>query len=430
MAKPAVIRAVAAQTLQQVLQHGRSLSAALPQTTQALGPSERSWVQALCYEVMRELPSYEWLIQQLLDKPLKAKVRIIHYLIMVGLCQLRTMRTAEHAAIGETVEAALVLKQKAMKGLVNGVLRNYQRQQEVLEQQLEHALAGKRYFPRWLQDAITAAYPDQAETILHASQSKGPMWLRVNAKHMTGERYLELLRQQSLDAIGHEHLPQALRLTQPCDVNLLPGFAEGMVSVQDISAQWCGHYLAPTAGMRVLDACAAPGGKSALLLEQFPDITLDALDFDAERLTRVHDNLARLRLDAEVIHGDAAKPESWWSKKPYDAILLDAPCSATGVIRRHPDIKWLRRADDIPTLVALQAEILDAQWSLLKPGGILVYATCSLLPAENSQQVAAFMARHADAEATNRLPVEGRQILPGEDEGDGFYYAVLRKAVC
>lgn len=431
MSQKGATRAAAARVLQDVLQHGRSLSSALPDAQQQLAAADKGWVQAVCFEVLRELPHYEWLIQQLLTKPLKTKVRSIHYLLMVGLCQLRALRTPVHAALAETVEASSVLRQRALKGLVNGSLRTYLRQQEALERDLLQRISLEDCFPRWLRERIQTAWPTQSHEILQQCQQKPPIWLRVNARHANAIRYQALLTEHGISAECHPLLPQALKLLEASDIRSLPNFAEGWVSVQDISAQWASYYLDTQPHEYVLDACAAPGGKTAAILEQCSDAKVDALDFDEHRLHRVHENLARLQLEAQVIHGDAAAPESWAPNQLYDRILLDAPCSATGVIRRHPDIRWLRRNEDIDTLVSLQRSILDAQWSLLKPGGRLVYATCSILPEENTQQIEAFIKRTPDA-LPEPLPTakDGsfqRQILPGEDGGDGFYYAVLSK---
>ncbi len=429
-AKAGSSRAVAAQVLQNVLQHGRSLSAVLPELQQQLTPADRAWVQAVCFDILRELPRYEWLIKQLVDKPLKSKVRIVHYLIMVGLSQLRALNTPEHAALSETVNAASQVKQKALKGLVNAVLRNYLRQRDALEAQLAQQVSLADCFPRWLRERIQHAWPEQSDTIFAASQQQPPIWLRVNAKQFSGVKYLELLQQQDIAATQHPQLLQALKLKESLDVRKLPHFAEGAVSVQDISAQWAGHYVQAETGMLVLDACAAPGGKSALLLEQYPGIELHALDFEARRLPRMHENFARLQVSATVIHGDAANPSSWWSGVEYDRILLDAPCSATGIMRRQPDIRWHRRESDLASLVDLQQRILTAQWQLLKPGGILVYATCSILPEENEQQIVQFLTTTKDAKRTAPLAEQSRQILPGSpdsEDGDGFYYAVLQK---
>jgi 16S rRNA (cytosine967-C5)-methyltransferase len=241
---------------------------------------------------------------------------------------------------------------------------------------------------------------------------------------------LKRLEEQNIDVSLHPEAKDAIKLATPCDVKLLPGFEQGWVSVQDAAAQLSVHYLAPQAKELILDCCAAPGGKTAHILEQIPDAQVVAVDCDSSRLKRVNENLERLNLDAKIICGDARHPEDWWHGETFDRILLDAPCSATGVIRRHPDIKWLRRADDITALVSLQSEILDAMWAQLKPGGTMVYATCSVLHQENSQQIKTFLSRTLDAQLINsEIDNPGRQILPGENDMDGFYYAVLRKTV-
>ncbi|RUO44417.1 16S rRNA (cytosine(967)-C(5))-methyltransferase [Aliidiomarina taiwanensis] len=423
-------RAAAASILQAVLQHGRSLSAVLPEYQQQLSPADRAWVQAVCFDVLRELPRYEWLIKQLVDKPLKSKVRIIHYLLMVGLSQLRTLNTPEHAALSETVNATSRLRQKGLKGLVNAVLRNYLRQREALETQLAQQVPLAHCFPRWLRDRIETAWPEQSQAIFTASQQRPPLWLRVNAQAFTTEEYLALLAEQGIEAHAHAQRPYALMLEQPLDVRTLPHFETGAVSVQDISAQWAGYYLQAEPGMLVLDACAAPGGKSALLLEQTPGIELHALELEERRIPRMHENFARLNLQVKVMQGDAAQPEPWWPGQLYDRILLDAPCSATGILRRQPDIRWHRRETDIASLVTLQQDILRAQWQLLKPGGILVYATCSILPEENEAQIQQFLATTPDAQRSEPLAQTGLQILPGTEQsshGDGFYYAALTK---
>ncbi|EGN76035.1 ribosomal RNA small subunit methyltransferase RsmB [Idiomarina sp. A28L] len=456
MNSAAASRAAAAKILQQVLQHGRSLSQAIPNETEHLEANTRAFAQAICYQVLRQLPSYEWLIAQLIEKPLKSKVRIVHYLLLVGLCQLRDMRVPAHAAIAETVEACIAVRQKNLKGMVNAVLRSYQRQQEALETQLAQlsaqtpALAYNH--PGWLLKRLQNAYPQLWPAICEANNIAPPLWLRVNTQHHSPAEYLAKLKAAGIEAYADKY--SAIQLAQGIDVTQLPGFAEGHVSVQDRSAQFAAHILAAEPGMRVLDACAAPGGKTVHLLEHTADIQVTAIDFDASRLQRVHENLTRMRVRAEVICGDAANPEEWWDGQLFDRILLDAPCSATGVIRRHPDIKWLRRADDIDALVELQSRILSAQWQLLKPGGRLLYATCSVLPEENILQIQSFLATVDDAEAI-AIPIEkdtvggaealdnsasaGWQLLPGAADtkstgstgstegGDGFFYFLLQK---
>ncbi|TRW48767.1 16S rRNA (cytosine(967)-C(5))-methyltransferase RsmB [Aliidiomarina halalkaliphila] len=433
MSKPANARAAAAQALFQVIEQGRSLSQALPDTTQALSASDAAFTQAMCYQALRFLPTYEWFIRALVDKPLKNKVRIAHYLLVVGIVQLRDMRTPAHAAIGETVNATMLLKQASLKGMVNGVLRSFQRQEETLEQALKSEQAksaGLRTdHPGWLQRRLEAAYPEQWEQVCTRNNMAPPLWLRVNHSKTSRDQYLALLAEQGIDAVTDTQALDAIRLPTARDVTQLPGFADGHVSVQDRSAQFAAHLLDAQPGERILDACAAPGGKTAHILERTPDAIVHALDFDAARLNRVHENLARLQLEATVICGDAADPSEWWDNACYDRILLDAPCSATGVIRRHPDIKWLRRATDIDALVALQERILHAQWALLKVGGRLVYATCSVLPDENTKQIQKFLTTVKDARV---VPIEHAsehdwQLLPEPESGDGFYYCVLEK---
>lgn len=433
MSKPANARAAAAHALFQVIEHGRSLSQALPDTTRLLSASDAAFTQAICYQALRFLPTYEWFIRALVDKPLKNKVRIVHFLLVVGIVQLRDMRTPSHAAIGETVNAAALLKQASLKGMVNGVLRSFQRQQEELEKSLQGEQtksAGLRTnHPGWLQRRLESAYPEQWEQLCNSNNIAPPLWLRVNRSKTSRDQYLAKLASQDIEAIADSQAPDAIRLPSARDVAQLPNFAEGYVSVQDRSAQFAAYLLDAQPGERVLDACAAPGGKTAHILEGTPDAIVHALDFDPARLQRVYENLTRLQLEATVICGDAADPTEWWDNELYDRILLDAPCSATGVIRRHPDIKWLRRATDIDALVTLQERILHTQWSLLKVGGRLVYATCSVLPDENTKQIQKFLTTVKNARVVqieHSLEYDW-QLLPEPESGDGFYYCVLEK---
>lgn len=455
MSKGAHTRAAAAYSLQQVLQYQRSLNQVLPEavTKFKLAPADKAFTQAIAFGVLRELPSLEWMLSQLLDKPLKTKVRVVHYLLLVGLYQLCAMRTAEHAAVSATVDATSLLKQKALKGLVNGVLRSFQRQHSTLQQKLALDPDKALNHPGWLLKRLRHAYPQDWQSIIAANQAQPPMWLRLNLRYITTQQitpkdYQTQLAQAGVQAETVTGLPQALRLQAPCDVTQLPGFNAGAVSVQDGAAQFAAQLLPVQTGQRVLDACAAPGGKAAHLLE-LHDIELDALEIDSSRMTRVDENLTRLQLRARMLVGDATQRD-WWDGQLYDHILLDAPCSAIGVIRRHPDIKWLRRDDDIDALVTLQRSILKNLWSLLKPGGTLVYATCSILPQENQQQIAAFLAntedarlapielpadaklntRYIDAEQQQVTPhaASGVQWLPQINGHDGFYYARLDKA--
>ncbi len=283
--------------------------------------------------------------------------------------------------------------------------------------------------PSWLLKLLKASYPDQYAAICEANNTKAPMWLRVNSHHHDRDTYRALLDAEGIATELHPQAADALRLISPCDVTKLPGFSDGWVSVQDAAAQLAVDYLQPQAGELILDCCAAPGGKTVHIMERVPSAQVVAIDCDENRLKRVYENLERLHLSAQVLCADARYPDQWWHGEKFDRILLDAPCSAIGVIRRHPDIKWLRRGEDIAALALLQAEIFDAMWLQLKPGGTLVYATCSITPQENCDQVKAFLSRTADATLIDSDPASpGRQILPGEDAMDGFYYAVLTKS--
>ncbi|NVO99580.1 16S rRNA (cytosine(967)-C(5))-methyltransferase RsmB [Photobacterium damselae subsp. damselae] len=423
------VRAAAAQVIYQVVDQGQSLSTALPAAQQQIKERDQALLQEICYGVLRWLPRLESITQKLMDKPLKGKQRVFHHLILVGLYQLGYMRIPAHAAVAETVNATKNLKKPQLRGLVNAILRNYQRQQQELDAQAVSHDAGKYGHPSWLLKLLKQAYPNDVDAICAANNTKAPMWLRVNRQHHNRDEYRKLLDAEGIATELHPQAGYALRLLSPCDVYKLPGFEQGWVSVQDAAAQLAIEYLQPQAGELILDCCAAPGGKTAHILEHVPSAQVVAIDCDEHRLARVHDNLQRLNLQAKVLCADARYPDKWWDGDKFDRILLDAPCSATGVIRRHPDIKWLRRGEDIAALAQLQAEIFDAMWLQLKSGGTLVYATCSITPQENRDQVSAFLARTADAtlvgsEATN----PGRQILPGEENMDGFYYAVLQKA--
>ncbi|ELO4022601.1 16S rRNA (cytosine(967)-C(5))-methyltransferase RsmB [Vibrio fluvialis] len=422
------VRAAAAQVLFQVVDKGQSLSMALPAAQQNIRPRDHALLQEICYGALRYLPRLESIANALMDNPLKGKQRVFHHLILVGIYQLSFMRIPAHAAVGETVEGAQDLKGPRLRGLINAVLRNYQRNQEQLNAQAVSHNAGKYGHPSWLLKLLQNAYPQQWEAIVEANNSKAPMWLRVNHQHHDRDAYQALLNNENIDSSLHSQAEDALKLAAPCDVTKLPGFEKGWVSVQDAAAQLSLHYLQPQDGELILDCCAAPGGKTAHILERTQGSEVVAIDCDDTRLKRVHDNLKRLNLSAKVVCGDARYPQEWWQGSQFDRILLDAPCSATGVIRRHPDIKWLRRAEDIAALAELQREILDAMWQQLKPGGTLVYATCSITPQENVLQVKDFLARTSDAQLVgSELDNPGRQILPGEEDMDGFYYAVLTK---
>ncbi|PKH18747.1 16S rRNA (cytosine(967)-C(5))-methyltransferase [Enterobacterales bacterium CwR94] len=427
MKKPTNLRSLAAQTLVQVVEQGQSLSQLLPNAQKGLSDKDAALLQVLCFGVCRQLPQLEWIISQLMERPMTGKQRTLHFLIMVGLYQLMATRIPAHAALAETVEGAVVLKRPQLKGLINGVLRQFQRRQETLLSEIPEHIA--TLHPKWLLTRLQNAWPEHWKQIVEANNQHPPFWLRVNRQHHSRAAWLALLQAAGKDAIPHPDAPDALRLTEPCSVNQLPGFADGWVTVQDASAQGCVALLEPQNGDHILDLCAAPGGKTTHILEVAPDAKVMAVDVDAQRLARVTENLLRLKQDAEVKLGDGRHPEQWAGETLFDRILLDAPCSATGVIRRHPDIKWLRRDSDIAELAALQKEILDAIWPRLKQGGTLVYATCSIMPEENHQQITAFLSRHTDAELQNISEQQqpGLQVYPEVEGGDGFYYAKLVK---
>lgn len=423
------LRALAAKVIFQVLEKGVSLSVALPEQQQKLSSAkDKALLAELSYGVMRHLPQLDKLVSDCMSKPMKGKQRIVHQLLLIGCYQLYFTRIPSHAAISETAEACRQLKFDGLVKVVNGVLRNLQRNQAPLPTDND-TLAFNT--PAWLIKRLKAAYPDTWQQVIEQSHQRPPMWLRNNALSQTRQRYLELLAEQEIGATAGNS-DNAILLDSPKDVALLPGFSDGAASVQDGAAQWAATLLAPQANELILDACAAPGGKTCHLLETENSIDLVAVDFDAKRLERVQQNLDRLSLHAKVIHGDAANIDSWWQGDKFDRILLDAPCSATGVIRRHPDIKWLRKQADIEELATLQSQILDHCWQWLKPGGTLLYATCSILPQENAEQISAFVARTADAtlepitQQTHRDDI-GWQITPGQDNMDGFYYARLLK---
>lgn len=428
-------RSLAAKIIQQVIDEGRSLSTLIPASLEKLPVADRALTQELVYGVLRYFLLLDWLADKLLKKPLKRKDGDLHALMLVGFYQLYYMRTPEHAAVSETVRGCLQLGKGWAKGLLNGVLRNAVRQQDALLAELEaDQQVISTLHPEWLLEELKKAWPEQWQQIVFANNQRPPMTLRVNQQHGSRETYLQRLAAVDIAAHAAKYSDVAINLESPVRVEKLPGFADGDLSVQDEAAQLAATLLELEEGQKVLDACAAPGGKTCHILESQQNIKLTALDRDAARLERVEENLQRLKLSAAVQAGDAGHPGEWWDGEQFDRILLDAPCSAIGVVRRHPDIKLLRDPADIEALVKEQEKILDACWPLLKPGGIMVYATCSILPQENSQQVEKFLARTDDASEKNidqpwgHTCQAGRQLFPGEDGMDGFYYAVLQKS--
>lgn len=430
--------------LLQVTQHGRNLPDAIEKYKDKTEESERPLIQAMSYGVIRLYPRLQFIANQLISKPLKTKDQDVVLLILIGLYQLIEMRIPDHAAVSETVKVTKGLKKPWAKNLVNAVLRNYQRQEGAINNKLDKNAEAKFAHPFWWIQAIKKHWNehDRWQQILLANNQNPPMTLRLNTSFISREDYIELLNKNGIAAKAATHSPAAIYLETPAPVNQLPLFSEGKVSVQDEAAQLAAILLNPQKGDRVLDACAAPGGKTIHLLELENDIDLLALDIEENRLHKVQENLDRTQLKAQLLTANAFEPSTWWDKKPFDRILLDAPCSASGVIRRHPDIKLLRKQDDIAKLVEDQAQILNALWPLLKSGGMLLYATCSVLAEENSLQIEHFLEQHSDA---NLQPINtswgqqqtaGKQILPGDGsdddhEGgkgmDGFFYAIIQK---
>lgn len=428
----AAIRALAATTVVAVLEQGRSLRPLLAERLPSIAdPRDRALLEALVFAVLRHRRRYEYVIECWVPRPLPAKQNAVRALLLVGLAQLDALQLPVHAALSATAEAARTLGQPKLVGLINGLLRRATR--EPWPQSGDDAIALSH--PNWLLRALRRDWPEHWPQILVANNAQAPQWLRVNRRRASREAALARLTEAGVNAQAPAFPALALRLDQPTSPTALPGWDAGWLSVHDGSAQLAVEALAPQPGERILDACAAPGGKSAHLLEMAEGIRLTALDLEAARLARVQQTLDRLgHHDAvTLIAADATQPSRWWDGTPYDAILLDAPCSATGIIRRQPDIKWNRRASDLPALVNTQARLLDALWPLLRPGGRMLYATCSLLAAENHEQIAAFLARTADAQAQpldaryGHASGAGRQRLPGEDGMDGFFYALLLK---
>lgn len=427
------VRAVAAQALARIVR-GESLRSVFAATSIRLAdPRDRALLSSLLHEGARWWLRYDAALANLLDRALPERELPVQALAVLGFVQLDVLRLPEYAAVAATVEAARVLNKPKFAGLINALLRRWLRERGRLNVQLDADPVARTAHPRWLLDALRADRPDAVDAIVAANNAEAPLWLRVNRRRAQRDELLARLEAASIPARSDPASDQAIVIAHSVDVTRLPGYAEGAFSVQDGAAQFAAGLLDLTDGQRVLDACAAPGGKLAHILEN-ANVRLTALDSDVRRLARIEENLKRLGLAAEVRAGDAAKPGAWWDGKPYDRILIDAPCSATGIVRRQPDIKLHRRAADIPRLVAEQSRILDALWPLLARGGRLVYATCSVLADENARQIAAFLARWDDARLSATAPDGwhrpqggGAQNLPGERGMDGFYYGVLEK---
>lgn len=444
--KPAKVRAEAARIVASLLNQHGSLANLLPKPELDIdGSSEgHALLRELCFGTCRWYYSLEYTLNQLIDKPLKKKDADIHCLLLVGLYQLSFLRLPDYAAINETVNATAVLKKPWAKKLLNGVLREFQRRQTQSPDALPPQMSemARLSYPDWLFDTLKTEWPEHYQSIMAQGNQHPPMTLRINQRLCSVADYLTQLNLHHVAAHAGRFASTAIYLEKACPVTALPGFAEGMVSVQDEASQLIPDLLALTPGLRILDACAAPGGKTCHILEQQPDLAaVVALDIEERRLARLSQNLERLRLQSmpvSIVAEDATAIDRWWDGQFFDRILLDAPCSATGIIRRQPDVKVLRRAEDIPRLNALQRQLLDRLWTTLKPGGLMLYTTCSILPAENSQQIELFLQRTPDAQ---ELPINagigdgewghecrhGRQLFPDKQGPDGFFYALLKK---
>lgn len=428
------VRAAAAQVISQILGAKGSLSSLLPTISTKIADNDRALLQELCFGTCRFYPQLHAYTECLLDKPLRAKDADVQALLLLGLYQLLHTRIPDHAAIGETVEVTRDIKKPWATKLVNGVLRSFQRDKHKIDDLLAENRAFSSNHPAWMEAMISKCWPEQFDALIAANNQHPPFSLRLNIHKIARDNYLQLLRDMGISASPTPFSPYGITLEQACDPRKLPHFAEGWLSVQDEAAQLSADLLELSANMRVLDACSAPGGKTGHLLEVAPTLKVTALDADERRLGRVRENLARLDVNAHVICGDGTLPADWWDGEPYDRILLDAPCSATGIIRRHPDIKVLRTPEELDKLGELQQQLLKNLWPLLKPGGVLLYATCSIMPKENTRVIEAFLARQKDA-SCDQLEAEwglaqpcGRQLLPQLDGHDGFYYARLRKS--
>lgn len=440
--RPGTARALATRAVARVLVQGETLEGALEAVlapplheTLALAPAVRS----LAFGAVRGFYRHQALLRPLLSQPVSSLEPPVRSLLSVALFELEDRRTPDYAVVDAAVETARAVGVGRAAGLVNAVLRRFLRERRALEADLARQPAARYAFPDALAGRARQDWPSRWLELLAASDAQAPLWLRVNQRRASREAVLERLRAADLEARAHPRVPTAIELLTPRDVAAIPGFAEGLVSVQDVGAQCVAFPLALAPEQRVLDACAAPGGKTGLIAEHAPGLAaLVAVDVDAARLELVRANLTRLGLTAELLVADAGAPERWWDGRPFDRILLDAPCSALGVIRRHPDIRLRRSSADIERMPQLQARLLAAAWRMLARGGRLVYATCTWTRAENRDLIAAFLQGTPDAEAVPPAAWVGWpdlgapdgfgcQIFPGEAGADGFYYAALSK---
>jgi 16S rRNA (cytosine967-C5)-methyltransferase len=424
-------RARAAEIVFEVAYGGASLDTVLAGWAEQTADRDGALLRELSYGTLRWFWRSKGVVDQLVKRPLRKRDRIVEALMLVGIYQLDRMRLPPHAAIHTTVQCCAAVDRAGHKGLVNGVLRTYQRRRDELLAGLPAHAADAH--PAWLWQAIMDQWPDGAGAVIEANNSRPPMTLRVNQRLTTRERYLAALKDAKIEAGPVEKVLDAVMLENPVGVERLPGFEQGRVSVQDASAQLLTQLISPRPGQRVLDACAAPGGKLTHMLESFPGIEAHAIEADPARAVRIVENLERLQLEAAVTVADAEDLDGWWDGRPFDLVVLDVPCSGTGVIRRHPDIKVLRRETDVDGFAGTQERLLNRLWATVGPGGRLIYVTCSILARENQEQVDRFLGHTKDCRKEafhlplGRALATGWQVLPQPLGGDGFYYAVLRK---
>ena len=430
------VRVAAAEVIAEVLR-GRSLSMQLPLYVDKVNQDNQSLLKELCFGTLRWYPQIDIILDQLIEKPLRQKELPIKTLLACGLYQLLYMRIAEHAVINETVAACKKLKREWAKGLVNAVLRKVQRQRQSLFDKHQQNPVFRHGHPQWILNQLKHSWSEPVtEQIIAANNHQAPMTLRVNALKCNRDDYLQRLVDVGMTASVTQHSAQGIILAKPVDVLELPGFKQGLVSVQDEAAQLAASLLELAPNQRVLDACCAPGGKTCHILESMSALqSVVAIDLEQQRLKRTDDNLQRLGLKAQLIAADVGDADQWWDQQPFDRILLDAPCSASGVIRRHPDIKLLRKDTDIDKLADIQHYLLKEVWNTLAKGGILVYATCSVFTRENDQVIERFLAEQKEAslltiEASwGQTTEHGRQLFPSINGCDGFYYSRLQKGV-
>lgn len=431
-------RQVALNVCFQVVVHGQSLSDQLEKQLVKLESNrDRSFCSELCYGFCRYYYLLQINLKKLLKKPLKSRDRDVQIIILLGLYQIRFMRVEDHAAVNESVKLLQKRKKAWAKGLVNAVLRTFIRNQSVQDDEAVSLLTSeeqRQMYPEWIVRKISRDWKDASDRVLEAGNQRAPMTLRVNSSAISTQDYLKQLDASSIKALAHPVIEDAVLLQTPLAVEQLPGFSTGLVSVQDAAAQLAARLLDCQPGMKVLDACAAPGGKTLHILQSAENLQLTALDKDAERLSKVEENLQRGGVSARLICVDAVQTDDWFDGQQFDRILLDAPCTASGIIRRHPDIRLLRQLSDVSDLVEQQKQLLTALWPLLRPGGLLLYSTCSIFKEENEHQIRHFLSDQDLCKERPSNDVEwgvessvGRQILPGYHEMDGFYYACLVK---